>query len=164
LALWRGPALGDFAYEAWAQPHIAQLEEQRLAALEERVEADLEAGAHTELTGELEALVEEFPMRERLRGQYMLTLYRSGRQAEALPPLLRERGLPHQLLVTTSYDMALEAALLEAGDEFDVVSYVAAGQNRGKFCHIRPDGSGQLINLPNTYATELSLDNRTVVL
>jgi DNA-binding SARP family transcriptional activator len=293
LALWRGPALADFTFEAFAQPHIVHLEELRLTTLEERVEAELEAGAHAELVGELEVLVEEYPMRERLRGQYMLALYRSGRQAEALqayqegrrllvdqlgiepsrdlqqlhgallrqdagleapgpappaqdhfdevleamfagrlvavlgadiadlatrlaqrfdyaengyglpriaqyvavmkglgplydelhslldadvtptpihrffaslPPVLRERGVPHQLLVTTSYDLALEAAFLDAGEEFDVVSYVASGADRGKFCHIAPDGSGHVIDLPNTYATELSLEERTVIL
>ena len=78
LALWRGPPLADFAFEAFAQPEIARLEELRLAALEERVEADLEAGAHAELVGELEALVAEHPLRERLRGQLMLALYRVG--------------------------------------------------------------------------------------
>jgi hypothetical protein len=82
----------------------------------------------------------------------------------SLPTLLRERGVPHQLLVTTSYDLALEAAFLDAGEEFDVVSYIAAGRHRGKFCHIAPDGTGRLIDLPNTYATELSLDRRTVIL
>ena len=50
----------------------------------------------------------------------------------ALPPLLRERGAPHQLIVTTSYDLALERAFLDAGEEFDVVSYLAAGRNRGQ--------------------------------
>lgn len=293
LALWNGPPLADFAFETFAQPHIAQLEELWLATLEERVQADLDCARHLELVGELESLVEQHPVRERLRGQYMLALYRSGRQAEALdsyqrargilveqlgiepsrelqqlhgailrqeaglqapdaappsedhfeevlsalfagrlvavlgaevadlashlaerfdyaengfslpqvaqyvavmkgsgplydelhalldadapptrihrlfaslPPLLRERGVPHQLLVTTSYDLALETALLEAGEEFDVVSYVAAGPNRGKFCHISPDGTGRLIDLPNTYATELSLEERTVIL
>jgi DNA-binding SARP family transcriptional activator len=293
LALWRGPALADLTYEAFAEPHIAYLEELRLATLEERVEADLTLGGHAELIGELEGLVEEYPMRERLRGQYMLALYRGGRQAEALeayaegrrilvdqlgiepsrdlqqlhgailrqetglqapdvappaedhfeqvlealwagrlvavlgaeigdltarlaqrfdyvengyglprvaqyvsvmkgsgplydelhalldadatptpihrffaslPPLLRERGVPHQLLVTTSYDLALEAAFLDAGEEFDVVSYIAAGPQRGKFCHIRPDGTGRVVDLPNTYATELSLEARTVIL
>jgi DNA-binding SARP family transcriptional activator len=292
LALWRGPALADLTYEAFAEPHIAYLEELRLATLEERIDADLALGAHSELIGELEGLVEEYPMRERLRGQYMLALYRAGRQAEALqayaegrrilvdqlgiepsrdlqqlhgailrqegglqapgaappadghfdqvldalfqgrlvalgaeigdltarlaqrfdyvengyglprlaqyvavmkgsgplydelhalldadatptpihrffaslPPLLRQRGVPHQLLVTTSYDLTLEAAFLEAGEEFDVVSYVAAGPQRGKFCHIRPDGTGHVVDLPNTYATELSLEERTVIL
>jgi DNA-binding SARP family transcriptional activator len=293
LELWRGPPLADFSFESFAQPHIAHLEELRLATLEERVQADLDDGRHGELVGELEALVEAHPVRERLRGQYLLALYRSGRQAEALqayqegrrilveqlgiepsrelqqlhgailrqevglqapsapvpsedhfehvlralfegrlvavlgtdvaelatqlaerfdylenggslpsiaqyvavmkgsgplydelhtlldadatptpvhrffaalPPLLRERGLPHQLLVTTSYDRALEAAFLEAGEEFDVVSYVASGAARGKFCHITPEGYGRLIDLPNTYATELSLETRTVIL
>jgi DNA-binding SARP family transcriptional activator len=293
LALWRGPPLADLSFEVFAQPHVAHLEELRLTTLEERVQADLDAGQHGELVGELEGLVEAHPVRERLRGQYMLALYRSGRQAEALqayqdgrallveqlgiepsrelqqlhgailrqdaglqapeaappsddhfeqvlialfsgrlvavlgaeiaelttqlaqrfdyaqngsslprvaqyvavmkgsgplydelhelldadaaptpihrffaslPPLLRERGVPHQLLVTTSYDLALEAAFLDAGEEFDVVSYIAAGPNRGKFCHISPNGTGRLIDLPNTYATELSLDERTVIL
>ena len=294
LALWRGPPLGEFAFEAFAQSEIGRLDELRLAVLEDRIDADLEAGRHAEVVGELEALVVENPLRERFREQLMLALYRSGRQAEALeafqqgrrvlveelgidpsprlqqlhgsilrqeatleparaapaqdhfedvaatilagrvvpvlgadvaeltmrlaqrfgyphddgavtlprvaqyvavmkgsgplydelhelldvdlpptavhrffaslPPLLRERGLPHQLLVTTSYDNALERALLEAGEEFDVVSYLAAGRNRGRFCHISPDGTGSLIDQPNTYATELSLERRTVVL
>jgi DNA-binding SARP family transcriptional activator len=293
LALWRGQPLAEFAFETWAQPHIAHLEELRLQTLEERVEADLERGAHADLIAELEGLVEEFPLRERLRGHYMLALYRSGRQAEALqtyqdgrrllvdelgiepsrdlqqlhgailrqesglqapgaaptttdhfeqvvealfagrlvtvlgadvgdltarlaqrfdfmengyglphvaqyvavmkgsgplydelhslldadvsptpihrffaslPPWLRERGLPHQLLVTTSYDLALEQAFLEAGEEFDVVSYIAAGPERGKFCHIKPGGTGRVVDLPNTYATEISLEERTVIL
>jgi hypothetical protein len=82
----------------------------------------------------------------------------------ALPPLLRERGAPHQLIVTTSYDLALERAFLDAGEEFDVVSYLAAGRNRGKFCHVAPDGTGTLIEVPNTYATELSLERRTIIL
>ena len=293
LALWRGPPLADFTFEAFAQPHIVHLEELRLTNLEEWVEAELEAGGHADLVGELEVLVEESPLRERLRGQYMLALYRSGRQAEALqayqegrrllvdqlgiepsrdlqqlhgallrqdaeleapgpappapdhfeqvlealhggrlvavlgaeiadlatrlaqrfdyaengyglpriaqyvavmkglgplydelhslldadavptpihrffaslPPVLRERGVPHQLLVTTSYDLALESAFLDAGEEFDVVAYIAAGADRGKFCHIAPDGTGRVIDLPNTYATELALEERTVIL
>jgi DNA-binding SARP family transcriptional activator len=84
LALWRGPALADLAYEPFAQPEILRLEELRLAALEQRLEADLALGRHAELVGELEALVLEHPLRERLRGHLMLALYRSGRQAEAL--------------------------------------------------------------------------------
>jgi DNA-binding SARP family transcriptional activator len=82
----------------------------------------------------------------------------------SLPKVLRERGLPHQLLVTTSYDLALEQALLDAGEEFDVVSYLASGRDRGRFCHRDPSGATRVIDLPNTYATELSLDRRTVVL
>jgi DNA-binding SARP family transcriptional activator len=294
LALWRGPPLAEFAFEAFAQGEIARLEELRLTVLEERIEADIEAGRAGEVVGELEALVGEHPLRERFREQLMLALYRSGRQAEALdafqegrrvlveelgidpsprlqqlhasilrqevgieparaapaqdhfedvvktllegrvvpvlgtdvaeltaqlaqrfgyqdydgrvtlprvaqyvevmkgsgplydglhelleadlaptplhcffaslPPLLRERGAPHQLLVTTSYDTALERAFEEAGESFDVVSYLAAGRHRGRFRHLTPDGSGRLIEEPNTYATELSLERNTVIL
>ena len=84
LALWRGRALADFAYEDFAQRDIARLDELRLAAIEDRIDADLATGRATELVPELEALVSQHPLRERLRGQLMLALYRGGRQADAL--------------------------------------------------------------------------------
>ncbi len=84
LSLWRGRALDDVAYEPFAQTEIARLEEQRLGALEARVEADLAAGRHGELLGELRRLLTGHPTRERLAGQMMRALYCSGRQAEAL--------------------------------------------------------------------------------
>jgi DNA-binding SARP family transcriptional activator len=84
LALWRGPALADVAYEPFAQVPIARLEELRLLAVERRVDADLALGRHAELVPELEALVAEHPMREAVQAQLMLALYRAGRQAEAL--------------------------------------------------------------------------------
>jgi YVTN family beta-propeller protein len=84
LGLWRGPALVDLVYAEPAQPEIARLDELRLSAQEDRVEALLALGRHRELVPELEALVEEHPFRERLCGQLMLALYRSGRQADAL--------------------------------------------------------------------------------
>jgi DNA-binding SARP family transcriptional activator len=293
LALWRGPPLADFRFDAWAHGESERLEELRLAVVEERFDALLELGEEARIVGELESLVEEHPLRERLRAQLMLALYRSGRQAEALtayqdarrrlvdelgidpsprlqelhgailrqevglevsrrrgpaddhlrevtetmfagrvvpvlgsevaelarrlasrfecpaedaglprvaqyvavmkgsgplyeelhdflsadaaptavhtffallPPLLRERGVPHQLLVTTSYDTALEQAFVDADEPFDVVAYLASGPNRGKFCHLAPDGEGCVIDVPNTYVTELSLDARTVIL
>src|SRR5262245_1288728 len=83
LGLWRGPALGEFE-EVFFRVEAGRLEELRLAALEERIEADLALGRQRELTGELEALITDYPHRERLRGQLMLALYRSGRQADAL--------------------------------------------------------------------------------
>lgn len=294
LDLWRGPALADLAFESFAEQEASRLDELRLAALEDRISADLECGRYAELIGEIESLVRAYPLRERLRGQLMLALYRSGRQAEALavyqetrrllveelgiepsaalqqlhgsilrqdarldinrdgrrtsdeplrdvadaillgrlvpvlgtdvadlavrlserfaypldapelprvaqyisvmkgsgplhdelhalleigapptevhrffaslPPLLRERGAPHQLIVTTSYDLALERAFLDAGEEFDVVSYIAEGRDRGKFCHVDPSGRGTSIERPNEYASELSLGRRTVIL
>jgi DNA-binding SARP family transcriptional activator len=297
LALWRGTPLADFAYEPWAQDEIRRLDEIRLGTLEERNAAEFELDRHAELISELEALVAEHPQRDRLRGQLMLALYRSGRQAEALqayqdarrtlvdelgiepspelqrlnasilrqesslervrsaqpedsigdvvralmsgrvvpvlgpraeasgapdlvehlvkafdyadsagdltrvsqyiatisgegplydalhdlygaelapgrvhrflaslPPLLRGRGAPHHLIVTTAYDLALEQAFSEAGEEFDVVVYLAAGRHRGRFLHLALDRPPTVITEPNLYATELSLERRTVIL
>ena len=82
----------------------------------------------------------------------------------ALPRLLRERGAPHQLIVSTRYDLALERAFEEAGEEVDVVTYVANGPARGKFWHRAPGEEPCAIDVPNTYATELSLERRTVLL
>jgi YVTN family beta-propeller protein len=84
LSLWQGAPLAEFTYERFAQNAIAQLEELHLAAVEDRVEADLGLGHARELVSELRDLVARYPLRERLRGQLMLALYRSRRQAEAL--------------------------------------------------------------------------------
>jgi DNA-binding SARP family transcriptional activator len=84
LALWHGAPLSDFAYERFAQEEIARLEELHIEAIEDRMEADLACGRADELVADLEALVARHPLRERLRRQLMLALYRSGRQAEAL--------------------------------------------------------------------------------
>jgi hypothetical protein len=81
-----------------------------------------------------------------------------------VPPVLRAAGARHQLIVTTNYDTALEQAFRQAGEELDVVSYIGAGRDRGKFRHLAPDGSSQVIDVPNTYAAELSLERRTIVL
>ncbi len=294
LALWRGPALAEFAFDDFAQAEIRRLEELRLIAHGERIDADLDLGGHGDVIGELEALVGTHPLRETFRRQLMLALYRAGRQAEALevyqdararfidelgiepgpelkrlqseilrheagltsaddpvpsdeegeivkallagrvvpvigvdgagalaehlakafavpddrpvdlarvsqyvammqgsgplydelhtrfeaavepgplhrflarlPTLLRERGAPHQLIVTTNYDLALERAFEEAGEELDIVSYVAAGAHRGRFWHRPPGEAPRPIDVPNTYATELSLERRTILL
>jgi DNA-binding SARP family transcriptional activator len=295
LDLWRGPALADFTFEQFAQAEIRRLEDLRLVALEERVEADLELGRHGDVVGELEALVSAHPLRETFWRQLMLALYRSGRQAEALeryqvargrfveelgiepgpklrqlqseilrqeagltlpgggseapdeeseivktllagrlvpvlgldgsgdlaahlasafdvpedrpvdlarvsqyvatmkgsgplydelharfeaavepgplhrflarlPALLRERGASHQLIVSTNYDLALERAFEEAEEELDIVAYVAVGPRRGHFWHRPPGESPRPIDVPNTYATELSLERRTILL
>jgi DNA-binding SARP family transcriptional activator len=292
LANWRGEPLAELAYEPFAQTEIARLVELRLALVEEWAEAELALGRFGDLVGELEVLVAAHPLRERLRGQLMLALYRSGRQAEALesyqqarralvdqlgiepspllqqlqtsilrqeppsagartipardhfdevaallaggrvtivlarnaepltselarrfgvdparnelarisqevailngsgplndalhalaqahseptalhrflatlPASLRGRGAAQPLLVTTGYDVALEQALHEVGEAFDSVAYVAAGRHRGSFCHIAADGRATMIERPNTYVSELSLDDRTVVL
>ena len=92
LALWRGAPLADLAFETFAQNEIRRLEELRLEAIEERIDADLELGEGSSLVPELEALVSQLPLRERLRAQLMLALYRSGRQAEALDVYHAGRG------------------------------------------------------------------------
>jgi DNA-binding SARP family transcriptional activator len=84
LALWRGPALDDLAFEPFARDEVGRLEEARLAALEDCIDAELELGRDGELVGELEQLVEQQPLRERFRAQLMRALYRAGRQADAL--------------------------------------------------------------------------------
>ena len=84
LALWRGAPLADFTYEPFAREEIGRLDELHLTALIERIDADLALGRHVDLIGELETLVSQHPLQERLRGQLMLALYRSGRQSEAL--------------------------------------------------------------------------------
>src|SRR5262249_43539440 len=75
LAPWRGAPLADVTYEPFAQGEIARLEQLRLSVLEERIDADLALGRHADLVGELDALVTEHPVRERLRAQLMLALY-----------------------------------------------------------------------------------------
>jgi DNA-binding SARP family transcriptional activator/class 3 adenylate cyclase len=299
LALWRGPPLADFTFEPFAETEIARVEELRSAAVEDRIEADLEGGGAAELVGELEGLVKQSPLREQLRGQLMLALYRSGRQAEALrayqearrvlvdelgiepspalqqlhasilrqesvldpgvvpgagedrigevlrallasrlvpvlgpgplpggngddlaarladvfdcpsehrgdltrvsqyvavtqgigplydalhsvfseetepgpverflariAPVLREHEIEQQLIVTTGYGRALERAFEEAGEEVDIVSYVALGPDRGRFIHRKADGSETVVAVPNSYA-ELSLAEQPIIL
>jgi len=98
LSLWRGGALADLAYEPFARLEIERLEELRLAAIEERIDADLVLGGHEAVIAELETLTAQHPLRERLRGQLMLALYRCGRQAEALAVFQQfRRGLAEQL-------------------------------------------------------------------
>jgi DNA-binding SARP family transcriptional activator len=307
LRLWRGPALADSELETFALGEAQRLEELRLIATEEWIDAQLELERHREVVGDLELLVRTNPLRERLRGQLMLTLYRSGRQADALkayhdgrrllvdelgiepgralqqlyaqilrqeriletaappveetaddsdevwkailagrlvpvlgtgvtlnggsdghlppreqlasylartfdcprehsgdlarvaqyiavtrgvgplydalhtifdrdyepqpihrllaelPPLLRGLGAPQQLIVTTHYDRALECAFEEAGEPFDVVSYISLGRDRGKFLHRSAEGDERVIQLPNAYA-EVPLERRPVIL
>jgi DNA-binding SARP family transcriptional activator len=114
LALWRGPPLADLAYEPFAQTEIARLEEMRLAALEARFDADLAAGRHAEIVAELEPSIAQHPLREHLRGQLMLALYRSGRQADALRTYqLARRELAEELGLEPGEELRrLERAIL----------------------------------------------------
>ena len=296
LALWRGPPLADLELEDFAQDEIHRLEDMRLGVLEERIAADLDVHVDAELVAEVEGLVRANPLRERLRAQLMLALYRSGRQAEALtayhdarrtlveelgiepgpelqalygsilrqertlvqvpppaledhydevlrallggrlvpvlgpaaacvggqelarllarrfdladegrglayisqavaarngigplhdelhlaldrdiepsplhgwlaalPRVLSRRGLPQLLIVSTGLDTGLERAFAAAGEELDVVAYMASGRDRGKFLHIAPDGAAVVVDEPNAYAG-LALEQRPALL
>ena len=114
LALWRGPALAEFAAEPFARVEGARLDELQLAALEDRIEADLGLGRGSNLVGELERLIAGHPLRERLHGQLMLALYRTGRQGDALAAYHALRALlREQLGIDPSPRLrALEQAIL----------------------------------------------------
>jgi DNA-binding SARP family transcriptional activator len=133
LSLWRGPALADLAYERCVQTEIARLDELRLAAMEARIDADLAIGRHADLIGELEALVAEHPLRERLRCQLMLALYRSGRQAEALRAYRVVRSeLSEELGLEPGGELKrLERAILEHDPALGVASDAPNAPRRG---------------------------------
>ena len=113
LSLWRGPALADLAYEPFAELEARRLDELRLNAREDLIDADLERGRHEALIAELETLVSEHPYRERLRSQLMLALYRSGRQVDALEAYRSARRTLIELGLEPSEALrALEQAVL----------------------------------------------------
>jgi YVTN family beta-propeller protein len=146
LDLWRGQPLADLSYESFAQSAVARMRELRITALEERIEADLALGRHNELAAELEALVAEHPLRERLRRQLMITLYRCGRQADALEAYQRARSeLQAELGLEPGPELtALQAAILNhdralLGPRQDEASppRLAVPQPSGKVPHSR---------------------------
>jgi predicted ATPase/DNA-binding SARP family transcriptional activator len=121
LGLWRGPALMDFTYEEFAQVTIGRATEARATALEDRIDSLLALGRHHEAISEVESLVAEHPLRERLRAQLMLALYRAGRQAEALRAYQAARAvLNDELGVEPGSDLRrLEAAILAQDDSLE---------------------------------------------
>jgi DNA-binding SARP family transcriptional activator/tetratricopeptide (TPR) repeat protein len=136
LSLWRGPPLAEFAYRTFAQSEIARLEELRLACLEDRVEADLASGHHADLIGELDALVNEHPLRPRMRTQLMLALYRSGRDAEALEAYQdARRTLVEELGIEPRRELReLQQAILNQDPALDLVAEQALLEStRGAF-------------------------------
>ena len=132
LELWRGPALAEFPSEPFASTEGARLEELRLYALEGRLDADLLCGRHGDLVGELEALIARHPLREGLRRQHMLALYRSGRQAESLAAYQEaRRSLADELGIEPSPALrALERAILQQDPSLDPAPPVGVGGGR----------------------------------
>jgi predicted ATPase/DNA-binding SARP family transcriptional activator len=93
LRLWRGDALADYRTDGFAQREISRLEELRIEAIEERLAAELASGHDADLVGDLRGLVAQYPLREKLRGQLMIALYRTGRETEALETMRAGRQL-----------------------------------------------------------------------
>jgi YVTN family beta-propeller protein len=122
LALWRDAPLAELSAEPFSTAAVAQLEQLRLDALEQRIDADLALGRHAALVPELDALVAEHPYRERLRAQLMLALYRSGRQAEALEAYQAgRRVLSEQLGLEPGKELReLEGAILRQDESLAV--------------------------------------------
>lgn len=123
LRLWRGPPLADFGGTRFAAGEAARLEELRLDCLERRIDSDLAAGRGNELVGELESLVRAHPLRERLRGQLMLALYRAGRQVDALEAFQAARAaLVDELGIEPSRELRdLHQRILNQDTALDVV-------------------------------------------
>ncbi len=144
LALWRGPALADVGYEAFARDEIGRLDELRLVALQLRLKADLELGLQAEIVPELEALVREHPLRESLRELLILALYRAGRQADALAAyqgaraaLVDELGLdPGEAL------QQLEKAILQHDPSLDLAAASTEGLPTGTVTFLFTDVEG----------------------
>ena len=133
LALWRDLPLAEFAYEPWAGSEVGRLEELRLLVLEERIEADLAAGMHGELVGELRSLVTEHPLRETLRRHLIVALYRCGRQAEALEAYRDTRRMLNDELglEPTPALRELEGAVLRQDPELDAPTPVRSSAHHG---------------------------------
>ncbi|HET9739330.1 MAG TPA: BTAD domain-containing putative transcriptional regulator, partial [Solirubrobacteraceae bacterium] len=136
LALWRGPPLGDLAFEPFAQTEITRLEEQHEAAIAARVDADLAAGRHEELVGELRRLVAEHPTHEPFVGQLMLALYRSGRQTDALDAYREARR------------RLVEEFGVEPGDELRALQNAILQQDPSRLVQGEPGPGVQLGRLP----------------
>jgi DNA-binding SARP family transcriptional activator/pimeloyl-ACP methyl ester carboxylesterase len=152
LALWRGPALAEFADEPFARAEASRLEELRMSALEDRVDAELASGRHGELIGELEALAQQNPLRERLWARRMLALYRCGRQAEALGAYQElRRHLAEELGITPNLELvALEEAILLQKPELDWLPTAPQTQSETRRAQRVPTGTPSEAALPQT--------------
>src|SRR3954466_13223236 len=129
-SLWRGSALAEFAYEEFAAADITRISELRLAAVEERLDLELQLRRHRVVIGDLESLVAAHPLRERLRGLLMIALYRAGRQADALRVFQEGRRiLGEELGLDPGPELRqLEAAILAQDPTLDAPSRAAADE------------------------------------
>jgi predicted ATPase/DNA-binding SARP family transcriptional activator len=145
LSLWRGRPLDDLAYEPFAQPEIARLEDLHIATLEDLVEARLALGRHAEVVAQLETLIADHPYRERLRAQLMLALYRCERQADALQAYQdARRALVEEIGIEPGERLReLERAILAQDPRLAAPAALpASGADRGGFAHLAELPSG----------------------
>ncbi len=158
LGLWRGPALADLTYEPFAAVEIARLEELRLAATQDLIDAELELGRHADLVPELETLIQEHPFDERLRGQLMLALYRSGRQAEALEAYqAARRALDEELGLEPGPPLReLEQAILRHDASLQAMAPARAQPSRRTVTVLVAGHPGTGERDPETVAVELT--------
>ena len=163
LSLWRGEPLGDPADVPYVEGERRRLEELRLGTLEARVEADLALGQHAELVPELESLAREHPLRERLRGQLMLALYRCGRQADALEVYRSVRRLLDEELGLKPDDelQRLERAILNHDPSLE--SPVVAGVKRPSVSQRRRASSHTEAPVPPDSVAVIDLQRSRVV-
>jgi DNA-binding SARP family transcriptional activator/class 3 adenylate cyclase len=133
VALWRGPLLSDVVAAGVSWPELAGIDELEIGAVETRIEADLVAGRHAELIGELETLIRLHPLREHLHGQMMLALYRSGRQADALGAYrYARRTLVEELGIEPSVRLQrLEQAILAQDPALELLGPARSGDEAG---------------------------------
>ena len=122
--LWRGPALVEYRDREFAQGLVARLEDRRIAAIEDRIRAELALGRHAAVVGELAELVNAHPLQEGFRGLLALALYRSGRQAEALEVYHRAREvLDRELGVDPGRELeSLQRAVLDHDSALDLAA------------------------------------------
>jgi len=128
LAFWRGPTLAGLVLESFGRDEVGQLDELRLTVLMDRIDCDLAQGRHEQVLGELQVLVREHPLRERLRAQQMLALYRADRQADALDVYQQARhDLMDELGIEPSESLQrLQQAILRHDPALEAPAGIAA--------------------------------------
>ncbi len=153
LSLWRGPALAGLALESLARHEVAELDELRLTALMDRIDCDLAEGEHQRVLGELQVLVREHPLRERLRAQQMLALYRSDRQADALEAYQQaRRDLIDELGIEPSESLQrLQHAILQHDPALELPSATAAPRGFARPAHDAPVPAIRLVLAEDNY-------------
>src|SRR5919198_1474173 len=153
LALWRGPTLAGLALESFGRDEVAQLDELRVTVLMDRIDCDLAQGRHEQVLGELHVLVGEHPLRERLRAQQMLALYRADRQADALDVYQQaQHDLMDELGIEPSESLQrLQQAILRHDPALEAPTGIAAPTAFARPAQDAPSPSTRLVLAEDHY-------------